>query len=297
MTTTTALHDPLEETIFKASVLVEALPYLQKFRDSRVVVKYGGSAMVQEQLKLGTARDLALMESIGIDPIVVHGGGPEITAVMDRMGLEPVFHQGQRVTDEAALEIAEMVLAGKLNGEIVGRINQAGGRAVGLSGKDGMLILAEKHQGTAERDMGFVGDVKRVNPQVLDLLTREGFIPVVSPIGVGEDGQTYNINADFVAAEVAVAVAARKLVLLTDVRGIMRDPKNPATLIPTIRVGEVEGLIREGIIQGGMIPKVRAALRALEGGVRKTHILDGRVPHCLLLEMFTDAGIGTEIVQ
>jgi acetylglutamate kinase len=289
--------DPLEETIFKASVLVEALPYLQKFRDSRVVVKYGGSAMIQEQLKLGTARDLTMMESVGIDPIVVHGGGPEITAVMDRMGLEPVFHQGQRVTDEAALEIAEMVLAGKLNGEIVGRINNAGGRAVGLSGKDGPLVVAEKHRGDAERDMGFVGDVKRVNPQLLDLLVREGFIPVISPIGMGEDGQTYNINADFVAAEIAVATKARKLVLLTDVRGIMRDPKDVTTLIPTIRVDEIDGLIREGVIQGGMIPKVRAALRALEGGVRKAHILDGRVPHCLLLELFTDAGVGTEIVQ
>lgn len=291
------ITDPLEETIGKATVLVEALPYLQKFRDSRVVVKYGGSAMIEEQLKLGTARDLTMMESVGIDPIVVHGGGPEITAVMDRMGLQPVFHQGQRVTDEAALEIAEMVLAGKLNGEIVGRINAAGGRAVGLSGKDGSLIMARKHEGSAEKDMGFVGDVTKVNPKVVDLLTREGFIPVISPLGIGEDGQTYNINADFVAAEVAVAVGARKLVLLTDVRGIMRDPKDPATLIPTIRVGEVEAYIEEGIIQGGMIPKIRASLKALEGGVRKVHILDGRVPHCLLLELFTDAGIGTEIVQ
>lgn len=293
----TAPHDPLEETIGKATVLVEALPYLQKFRDTRVVVKYGGSAMIEEQLKLGTARDLTMMESVGIDPIVVHGGGPEITAVMDRMGLKPVFHQGQRVTDEAALEIAEMVLAGKLNGEIVGRINAAGGRAVGLSGKDGSLVMARKHEGSSEKDMGFVGDVTKVNPKVVELLTREGFIPVISPLGIGEDGQTYNINADFVAAEVAVAVQARKLVLLTDVRGIMRDPKDPSTLIPTIRVSEVEGYIRDGVIQGGMIPKIRASLKALEGGVRKVHILDGRVPHCLLLELFTDAGIGTEIVQ
>lgn len=289
--------DPLEECIGKATVLVEALPYLQKFRDTRVVVKYGGSAMIEEQLKLGTARDLAMMENVGIDPIVVHGGGPEITAVMDRMGLEPVFHQGQRVTDEAALEIAEMVLAGKLNGEIVGRINRAGGKAVGLSGKDGSLVLARKHIGSSDKDMGFVGDVARINPQILELLTKEGFIPVISPIGIGEDGQTYNINADFVASEISVAVGARKLVLLTDVRGIMRDPKDPATLIPTIRVDEVDDYIRDGIIQGGMIPKVRAALRALEGGVRKAHILDGRVPHCLLLELLTDAGVGTEIVQ
>lgn len=297
MTEPAVTPDPLEESIGKATVLVEALPYLQKFRDTRVVVKYGGSAMIEEQLKLGTARDLAMMENVGIDPIVVHGGGPEITTVMDRMGLEPVFHQGQRVTDAAALEIAEMVLAGKLNGEIVGRINGAGGKAVGLSGKDGSLILARKHVGSSDQDMGFVGDVARINPHILELLTRDGFIPVISPIGIGEDGQTYNINADFVASEMAVAVGARKLVLLTDVRGIMRDPADPSTLIPTIRVDEVDDYIKDGVIQGGMIPKVRAALRALHGGVRKAHILDGRVPHCLLLELFTDAGVGTEIVQ
>lgn len=291
----TSLTEVLEETIGKARVLVEALPYIQKFHGSKIVVKYGGRAMIDDNLKRSVARDIVLMESVGLHPIVVHGGGPEVSAVMNRMGLKPEFHEGQRVTDAATLEVAEMVLAGKLNGEIVARINNAGGNAVGLSGKDGQLIVAKKLRSQTGKDMGFVGEIVEVNPKVIHVLGKENFIPVISPIGMDREEQTYNINADFVAAEVAAAVGARKLVLLTDVRGIQRDVEDPATLIPRIEAKDVEGLIEEGVIQGGMIPKVRACLRALEGGVRKTHILDGTLSHSLLLELFTDEGIGTEI--
>lgn len=291
----TSLTEVLEETIGKARVLVEALPYIQRFHGSKVVVKYGGRAMIDENLKQSVARDIVLMESVGLHPIVVHGGGPEVSAVMDRMGLTPEFHQGQRVTNAETLEVAEMVLAGKLNGEIVARINNAGGNAVGLSGKDGQLIVAKRLRLQDGKDMGFVGEIVEVNPKVIHVLGKENFIPVISPIGMDREEQTYNINADFVAAEVAAAVGARKLVLLTDVRGIQRDAEDPATLIPRIEVKDVEGLIEEGVIRGGMIPKVRACLRALEGGVRKTHILDGTLSHSLLLELFTDEGIGTEI--
>lgn len=286
----------LEETIGKARVLIEALPLIQKFRGSIALIKYGGRAMIDEELKQGVARDIVMLESVGIRPVIVHGGGPEINALMDRLGLKPQFHKGQRVTDAETLEVAEMVLAGKLNGEIVARINQAGGRAVGLSGKDASLIVAEKHAGDDEQDMGFVGDIRETNPEILQLLCREGFIPVISPIGIGPDGQTYNINADFVAAEMAVAIGARKMVLMTDVRGILRDPDDPASLIATIPADEIEGLIEKNVISGGMIPKVRACLRALEGGIKKTHILDGTLSHSILLELFTDEGIGTEIL-
>lgn len=283
----------LEETIHKATVLTEALPYIQKFRGQTVVIKYGGHAMINEMLRAQVARDLVLMESVGINPVVVHGGGPEITALMNRMGMEAKFHQGQRVTDAETLEITEMVLAGKLCGEIVSRIHQAGGRAVGLSGKDANLIHARKMEDESGADMGFVGDVVSIDTGILDLLTKNEFIPVISPIGVGPDGQTYNINADFVAAEVAAALGARKLVLLTDVRGVLTDPKDESTLVSSIRRAEVDDYIRRGVIGGGMIPKVRACLRAIDGGVKMAHILDGRLPHSLMLELFTDAGIGT----
>ena len=289
------VSDPLEQSIAKARTLMEALPYIQKFRDSTVVVKYGGRAMIESESKQRVAQDIVMMESVGIKPVIVHGGGPEISAHMDRVGLEPEFHQGQRVTDAKTLEITEMVLAGKLNGEIVSRINRAGGRAVGLSGKDGALILAEKLRDQSQRDMGFVGDVKAISPEILHLLNTNNFIPVISPIGVDEEGQTYNINADLVAAEIAKALGARKLVLLTDVRGILRDEDDPASLINCIEADDVDDLISDGVIRGGMIPKVRACRRALRGGVKHTHILDGRLPHSLLLELFTDRGIGTMI--
>ncbi len=282
----------VERIIKKAKTLAEALPYIQKFRGSTVVIKYGGHAMIDAKLKEQVIHDIVLMENVGINPVIIHGGGPEITAHMNRMGLKAEFHQGQRVTDAETLEITEMVLAGKLNGEIVSLINRAGGRAVGLSGKDAQLIVARKLDG-GDAKLGFVGDVASVNAEIVHLLNQNNFIPVISPIGADENGQTYNINADFVAAEIAAALHARKLVLLTDVRGILRDPKDEASLIQRIDHSEFETLIAEGIISGGMIPKVRACERAIKGGVRKTHILDGRLQHSLLLELFTDEGIGT----
>jgi len=294
MTTSFIDDRELQVLIDKAIVLMEALPHIQRFRGATVVVKYGGHAMIDPTLKRMVMQDIVLMENMGISPIVVHGGGPEITALMDRVGLESQFVDGQRVTDAATLDIAEMVLAGKLNGEIVTRINQLGGLAVGLSGKDANLIIAQKIQMEEGKDIGYVGEVEAINPEIIRLLENH-FIPVISPIGADRKGQTYNINADTVAAELAQAVQATKLILLTDVRGICRDAKDASTLIQQIRGPEVEGLIDEGIVRGGMIPKVRACAAALKAGVGSCHILDGRLPHALLIELFTDKGIGTMI--
>ena len=292
---------PIEKLIERAQVLVEALPYIHRFRGATIVVKYGGHAMVDPALKASIIQDLALMAIVGMRPVVVHGGGPEISALMKKLGLEPQFVAGQRVTDAETLDVAEMVLAGKINGEITLALNRAGVRACGLTGKDMGLILAEKlfHQpadGGPQVDIGFVGDVVRIDPTIIRILQENDIIPVISPIGVDEKGQTYNINADTVAADIAAAVKADKFVLLTDVRGILRDRRDDSTLINSLRMSEVEPMIQQGIIHGGMIPKVRACLDALKGGVKKTHILDGRLPHSVLLEIFTDKGIGTQIV-
>ncbi len=292
---------PLEKLIERSQVLVEALPYIHKFRGATVVVKYGGHAMVDPALKASIIQDLALMAIVGMRPVVVHGGGPEITALMKKLGLEPQFVAGQRVTDAETLDVAEMVLAGKINSEITLALNRAGVRACGLSGKDMGLILAEKlyHQpadGGPKVDIGFVGDVKRIDPTIIRILQQNDIIPVISPIGVDENGQTYNINADTVACDVAAALKADKFILLTDVRGILRDRNDDSTLIQSLHMNEVEPLIAQGVIHGGMIPKVRACLDALRAGVKKTHILDGRLPHSLLLEILTDRGIGTQIV-
>ncbi|MCL5269178.1 MAG: acetylglutamate kinase [bacterium] len=291
-----ATESELQSLIGKATVLMEALPYIQRFRGETVVIKYGGHAMIDPELKRMVMQDIVLMEHVGINPIIVHGGGPEITALMDRMGLEAQFIDGQRVTDAATLDVAEMVLNGKLNGEIVQGINGFGGRAVGLSGKDGNLIVARKLQTNPDRDMGYVGEVEAVNPEVIRILEKADFIPVISPIGVSPEGQTYNINADTVAADLAGALKARKLVLLTDVRGICRDADDPATLISRIREGDIDGLIEQKIVRGGMIPKVRACRAALRAGVGMAHILDGRLPHSLLIELFTDKGVGSMIM-
>jgi acetylglutamate kinase len=290
-------YEALRTHIDKARVLMEALPYIQRFRGATVVIKYGGHAMIDETLKQSVMQDLVLMENIGLKPVIVHGGGPEITALMDRMGLAAEFVDGQRVTDAASLDVVEMVLAGKLNGEIVSRIHALGGRAVGLSGKDGNLLVARKLQSAGGRDMGYVGEVEQVNVEVVRLLEQNHYIPVVSPLGASRDGQTFNINADTVAAELARALQARKLVLLTDVRGICRDAADPGTLMQRIRTDEVESLIEQQVIRGGMIPKARACRAVVEAGVHQAHILDGRLPHSLLLELFTDQGIGTMIHQ
>jgi len=287
-----------------AEVLIEALPYIRRFYDRRIVIKYGGAAMEDESLIHSVMQDIVLMKYVGIRPIIVHGGGPRITAWMDKIGKVPEFVQGLRVTDAETVEIAEMVL-GLINKEIVARINQHGGKAIGLSGKDANLILAEKQetQVTDENgrltdvDLGFVGKIIGVNTESITALDRADYIPIIAPIGVGVDGQTYNINADTMAGEIASAFQAEKLIVLTDTLGILRDLSDTASLMSNIRMREIDPLIEEGLIAGGMLPKVEACMTALMGGVYKTHIIDGRIPHSLLLEVFTEGGIGTEIVR
>ena len=287
-----------------AEVLIEALPYIRRFYDRRIVIKYGGAAMEDETLIQSVMQDIVLMKYVGIRPIIVHGGGPRITAWMDKIGKVPEFVQGLRVTDAETVEIAEMVL-GLINKEIVSRINQHGGKAIGLSGKDANLILAEKQetQITDENgrltdvDLGFVGKIIGVNTESITALDKADYVPIIAPIGVGVDGQTYNINADTMAGEIASAFQAEKLIVLTDTLGILRDLSDTTSLMPTLRMREIDQLIEEGLIAGGMLPKVEACTTALMGGVYKTHIIDGRIPHSLLLEVFTEGGIGTEIVR
>ncbi|SHJ40710.1 acetylglutamate kinase [Desulfofundulus thermosubterraneus] len=289
----------------KAAILVEALPYIRKFYGKTVVIKYGGHAMVDCGLKKAVLTDVVLMKYVGIHPVIVHGGGPEITAMLQKLGIESRFVGGLRVTDEETMEIVEMVLAGKLNKEIVSLINRIGGKAVGLSGKDACLLQAVKKpgkvyqpDGTVEMvDIGCVGQVKKVNPAIVHTLINEGYIPVVAPVAVGPEGESYNVNADTAAGELAVALGADKLIILTDVEGILEDRENKNSLISVIRADDVPDLIARGIIDGGMIPKVECCTRALYGGVNTTHILDGRVPHSILLEVFTDKGIGTMVVR
>jgi len=292
---------PLDQLIEIATILIEAMPYIRTFRGATVVIKYGGAAMIDAELKHAVIQDIVLMHDVGIRPVIVHGGGPEITQHMNRLGLKPRFVDGQRVTDQETLDVAEMVLAGKVNSELTNAINQAGGVAVGLSGKDAGLILAEKLQptdaaGNPKGDLGYVGTVKKINPAVVDALREKNMIPIITPIGVGEDGQGYNINADTVALEVARAVEARKLIFLTDTTGVLRNVDDPHSVIGTVIEDEIEDMIEKKVIQGGMIPKLRSARRALEV-CRKVHILDGRVPHSLLLELFTPRGIGTQIIR
>ncbi|MCY3551911.1 MAG: acetylglutamate kinase [Candidatus Poribacteria bacterium] len=287
-----------------AEVLIEALPYIRRFYDRRIVIKYGGAAMEDETLIHSVMEDIVLMKYVGIRPIIVHGGGPRITEWMDKVGKVPEFVQGLRVTDAETVEIAEMVL-GSINKEIVARINQHGGKAIGLSGKDANLILAEKQETQVtdedghqiDIDLGYVGKIIGVNTESITTLDNADYIPVIAPIGVGVDGQTYNINADTMAGEIASAFQAEKLILLTDTRGILRDLSDTASLMSTIHIRKVDQLIDEGFIAGGMLPKVDACTTALMGGVYKTHIIDGRIPHSLLLEIFTEGGIGTEIVR
>ncbi|MDA8234265.1 MAG: acetylglutamate kinase [Clostridia bacterium] len=289
----------------RAQILVEALPYIKKFQGKTIVIKYGGNAMISDELKNAVMQDVILMKFVGMNPVIVHGGGPEITGMLKRVGKETEFVGGLRMTDRETMEIVEMVLVGKINKEIVALINQFGGRAVGLSGKDDNLIRAEKKLGRVRtpdgqdefHDIGYVGDVAEINPRLLENLMNEGFIPVVAPVGVGEDGAGYNINADYVAGEIAAALKADKLILLTDVEGIFEDYSNKETLLSELKVGEIDDKIRQGVISGGMIPKVECCVAALDGGVNKTHIIDGRIAHSILLEIFTDQGIGTMVVK
>ena len=295
----------MKESIEKAKVLIESLPYMQKFRNKVVVIKYGGHAMVDDHLKRQFALDVILLKQIGINPLIVHGGGPQINRFLDRLDIKPSYVQGMRVTDGETMDVVEMVLVGKVNKEIVGLINHCGGKAVGLSGRDGDLVCARKLQMSSQArgedlneapseliDLGRVGQVTRINPEVLECLSQADFIPVIAPVGVGEDGQAFNINADLVAGAIAGELAAEKLMLLTDVAGVKdRDGR----LIPSLSRQDLESLIADGTLTGGMIPKVRCCETALTRGVAKTYIIDGRVEHAILLEMFTREGVGTEI--
>ena len=292
----------MQNEIAKAKVLIESLPYLREFRGKTVVIKYGGHAMIDEELKKKFALDVILLKYIGINPVVVHGGGPQINEFLKKMQITSNYVQGMRVTDGPTMDVVEMVLVGKVNKEIVGLINHCGGRAVGLSGRDGDLVQAKKMKvlGKPETenappeliDLGRVGEVTRINSEILTTLDAKDFIPVIAPVGVGEDGQAYNINADLVAGAVAAELNAAKLILLTDVEGV-KDANGQ--LISSIAVSSIEQLIADGVIKGGMIPKLRCCASAINGGVNKAHIIDGRQEHAILLEIFTLKGIGTEI--
>jgi len=286
-----------------ADILIEALPYIRRFYGKTIVVKYGGHAMVEAHLKEGFARDITLMKFIGLNPVVVHGGGPQIGSVLEKMGINSQFVDGMRVTDEPTMDVVEMVLVGKVNKEIVAQISQQGGKAVGLSGKDGQLILSKKLHLVRQQvedeppeiiDMGMVGEVVAVNPMIIQTLEDGGFIPVIAPVGVGESGETYNINADWVASKVAVALNAMKLILLTDVEGVM---EKSGSLISSIKAEAVYEMLKNGTISGGMLPKMQCAMEALQRDVERVHIIDGRKLHAVLLELFTDQGIGTEIYR
>ncbi len=293
----------MKELIAKAEVLIEALPYIRTFADKTFVIKYGGQAMVSEELKKSVMMDIILLKFIGINPIVVHGGGAEVTKMMERLGKKAVFANGLRVTDEETMEVAEMVLTGKVNRDIVSLINRYGGKAVGLSGKDSDLLVARRRQperinGSGEVvDLGLVGDIIKINPEVIFTLSNQGYIPVISSVGVGLEGESLNINADHVAGELAAALSAEKLILLTDVEGIYSDHGDEASLISALPKIKALEMINRGRINKGMIPKVEACLLALEHEVQRTHIIDGRLPHSLLLEIFTDHGIGTMVTR
>jgi len=293
----------MQELIAKANVLMEALPWIRRFYGTSIVIKYGGHAMVDERLREEFARDIILMKYIGLNPVVIHGGGPQIGKVLEAMNIQSHFVQGMRVTDSATMDVVEMVLGGKVNKEIVSNINRHGGNAVGITGKDGGLIRARKMEMTAINpdsltpeiiDIGMVGEVEQVNPAIIEALENNNFIPVIAPIGGGLEGETYNINADLVAGKIAGALKAEKLILLTDVEGVK---DKDGRLISTIDILRVPDLINNGTISGGMIPKVNCCVEAIEAGVGKTHIIDGRMEHACLLEIFTDKGIGTAVAR
>ncbi|WP_447978864.1 acetylglutamate kinase [Candidatus Nitrospira bockiana] len=297
----------MNRLIKKADVLVEALPYIRTFTGKTVVVKYGGKAMTEDALKDKFAADVVLLKYVGLNPVIVHGGGPQIDQMLDRLGLEAKFRQGVRITDRATMEIVEMVLGGKINKEIVTLLNQHGAKAVGLTGKDGNLIYAKaltakawaeslytEPDGSPDEDFGLVGEVQAVNPHLLVKLQQDHFIPVIAPIGTDKAGRTYNINADLVAGAVAAALKAEKLLVLTDVKGIRNANGHH---VSTLTRKDMQRMVKKGTISAGMLPKVHACLMALDGGVRKAHIIDGRMPHAILLEVFTDKGIGTEILS
>ncbi len=283
----------MQALIEKVATLVEALPYIREFEGKTVVIKYGGAAMENPVLRHSVAEDITLLKYVGMNPVVVHGGGPEINRRLKQLGVEAKFHNGLRVTDEETIRVVEMVLSGTINKEIVSLLNIEGGNAVGLSGKDANLIHAKRMTAADGADLGFVGEITGVHFQILNVLCQAGMIPVIAPLATDEKGGTWNINADTAAGEVAAALQAEKLLFLTDTPGLLRDPSDPASLIQHVTYQDIEALTRDGVISGGMIPKVEACLKALDYGVKKTHIIDGRVPHALLLEVFTVRGLGT----
>lgn len=301
MTASTAMTIDADDAMNFARVLTEALPYIRRFANRTIVIKYGGNAMVDARLKSGFARDIVLMKTVGMNPVVVHGGGPQIGRLLEKIGKQTEFVQGMRVTDSETMDVVEMVLGGLVNKEIVNLIHRHGGNAVGLTGKDGDLIRARQlkimrpsdtPQENEIVDLGHVGEVASIDPSVVNMLVHGDFIPVIAPIGVGEDGFSYNINADLVAGKMAEVLGAEKLILLTNTRGVL---DADGGLLSGLSAAQVEGLIADGTIHGGMLPKIRCALDAVHSGVRAAHIIDGRVEHAVLLELFTDQGVGTLI--
>lgn len=288
----------------RAEILAEALPYIEEFHGSYVVIKYGGHAMLDEEAKDWTVKDTILLKYVGMKPIIIHGGGPEITNAMKKMGKKPEFVEGLRITDVETLDIAKMVLVGKINTDIVERINKFGGKGVGLSGKDGRLIVARKKapqkiiKGGVERkvDLGLVGETEHINVEIIEILTSKDYIPVISPIGITKEGSSLNLNADTVAGDIAGALKAKKLITLTDVVGVLKDVRDENSLIKKLKVGEGKKLIKDRVVGGAMLPKLSACINAISNGVEYAHIIDGRIKHSILLELFTDKGIGTMVV-
>lgn len=289
------MSDEMNAVVSKAQVLIEALPYIQQFNNKIVVVKYGGSAMLDDTLKKSVIQDVALLKLVGMHPVIVHGGGKEISKWVKLLGKEPQFVEGLRVTDAETMEVAEMVL-GKVNKNLVQMLEQNGIKAVGLSGKDGGMLCVEKKLVNGQ-DIGFVGNLKHVNTNIIDTLIEDDYVPVIAPIGLDESFQSYNINADDAACAIAAALGAEKLAFLTDIEGVCKDPKDPSTLLSFLTLSDAEGLIRDGYVGGGMIPKLKNCIDAVKAGVSRVHILDGRKEHCLLLEFYTPKGVGTAIIE
>ena len=289
------MNKDMQQYLDKAEVLIEALPYIQRFNRKIIVVKYGGSAMVDEELKARVIQDVTLLKLVGFKPIIVHGGGKEISRWVGKVGMKPEFKNGLRVTDEATMELAEMVL-GKVNKSLVQLVESLGVRAIGISGKDGRLLSVKKKYANGE-DIGFVGDVTNVNADILYDLLEKDFLPIICPVGLDDDNNTYNINADDAACAIAKAMKVEKLAFLTDIEGVYKDPQDSSTLISELTVSEAHKLVGDGYIGGGMLPKINNCIEAIESGVSRVHILDGRIPHCLLLEIFTNKGIGTAILN
>jgi acetylglutamate kinase len=285
----------VEELIKKADILIEALPYMKEYSNKTVVIKYGGNAMINQDLMVSVLEDITLLKYVGVNPVIVHGGGPVISENLKKLNLQSDFYQGLRVTNKEIMEVVEQALLGKVNSQIVSLANLAGNKAVGLSGKDNNLIQAKKYELEDGFDLGHVGEIKKINPEILITMIDNGYLPIVAPVGVDEVGMSYNINADLVAGELAAALGAEKLILLTNVEGILDNPEDKSSLISRLKVAEAQQMIKDGKIVGGMIPKVDSCIKALNKGVKRTHILDGRIDHALLLEIFTERGIGTMI--